>query len=81
MRKFKWRFDFNNQWIAWWMYLHYIDENFVLLAIHFKSDRELGVHSLGMTILNFRIGFEKDVPVCSCHPHARGTISGKLILE
>ena len=81
MRQFKWRFDFQNQWIAWWRYLHHIDENFVLLAIHFKKNRELGAYSLGMTILNFRFGFEKDVPARSCHQHSRRTILGKLILE
>lgn len=63
MREFRWRFDFHNQWDMW-QYLHNIDESIDFFTIHFKRNEEFGVHGIGMTILNFRIGFEKDVPVC-----------------
>lgn len=76
MREFRWRFDFHNQWHAWWTHLHNFNESITLLTFHFKRDYELGLNSLGMTILNFRIGFEKDVP-----QGARRTISGELILD
>lgn len=63
MREFRWRFDFHNLWRCNWLYLHLADDSITFLAIHFRRDEELGVHSFGITILNFRMGFEKDVPV------------------
>ena len=63
MREFRWRFDFHNLWWCNWLYLHLVDDSITFLAIHFRRNEEFGVHSVGVTILNFRIGFEKDVPV------------------